>query len=193
MNSEIWNIFILDTLKNMHQKWDPEIQRLIKITFWISLWLFLFVLFLRYLEGDDVSEEIQKSYETIFSIIIAIFSLCCVWILIYWSVKTSITKKIRKDNVEKYRRYLNSEDRDYLKEKRLSEQSTCECCWKRKAIILHHLSYERVGSEEYSDLVCVCSVCHHKCHYDDWWHKIKLDEFNLRWRFDILKSGNNIE
>ena len=42
----------------------------------------------------------------------------------------------------------------------------CEGCLTRKAIQVHHLSYEHVGEEFLFELVAVCTVCHERLHQD---------------------------
>jgi hypothetical protein len=40
----------------------------------------------------------------------------------------------------------------------------CQGCRKRPAEQVHHLTYERFGSEMLFDLVSVCAECHDKIH-----------------------------
>lgn len=41
---------------------------------------------------------------------------------------------------------------------------TCERCGKWAIVNVHHLTYERVGDEELSDLIGVCPRCHEELH-----------------------------
>lgn len=43
-------------------------------------------------------------------------------------------------------------------------QGLCERCQRRKAIHMHHLTYERAGNERPEDLQHICLCCHIKLH-----------------------------
>jgi 5-methylcytosine-specific restriction endonuclease McrA len=42
----------------------------------------------------------------------------------------------------------------------------CEGCGQRKAVQVHHLTYEHVGQEFLWELRAVCSECHDRLHPD---------------------------
>lgn len=65
-----------------------------------------------------------------------------------------------------YDAYLNSPQWHRLRERVLARDGgVCRAVGcSRPAAQVHHLTYERVGSEELSDLVAVCSACHDACH-----------------------------
>jgi hypothetical protein len=64
-----------------------------------------------------------------------------------------------------YSRYLESEE---WKERSAGiiarAHGLCEKCGKRKAIHVHHLSYDRVGEERETDLQALCFQCHDEIH-----------------------------
>lgn len=43
----------------------------------------------------------------------------------------------------------------------------CESCGSDKELHVHHLTYERLGKEKFSDLQVLCRVCHEGVHMDD--------------------------
>jgi 5-methylcytosine-specific restriction endonuclease McrA len=36
----------------------------------------------------------------------------------------------------------------------------CQRCGERKGLQVHHLTYDRLGRESLSDLICLCKNCH---------------------------------
>ncbi|MCH8518432.1 DKNYY domain-containing protein [Candidatus Gracilibacteria bacterium] len=90
-----------------------------------------------------------------------------------------------------YKDYLESYAWKALKKMKLEEQPNCECCGV-PATSVHHLSYERRGSERESDIVSICERCHHECHFVNG-YQIKNDEEILRRRFEEVRTefGNN--
>lgn len=63
-----------------------------------------------------------------------------------------------------YTDYLQSEHWQDTRERKLSEVSCCEKCGKSKGLEVHHLTYERVGNEQMSDLRVLCATCHRRSH-----------------------------
>lgn len=45
-----------------------------------------------------------------------------------------------------------------------ARNNICEQCNKRKATIVHHLTYERLGNESLKDVACLCKKCHMEVH-----------------------------
>ena len=43
----------------------------------------------------------------------------------------------------------------------------CERCSVKKAVLLHHLTYERLGSECDADVLALCGNCHRQWHGQD--------------------------
>ena len=47
---------------------------------------------------------------------------------------------------------------------KINNNGLCNCCWKKKATVVHHLSYDRHGEEDPSDLIPLCRGCHDRIH-----------------------------
>lgn len=71
-----------------------------------------------------------------------------------------LARKIRK--VYGYEAYLKTDWWDRLKRRLLPVK--CVGCQKRKAIVLHHVSYKNLGNERPDDLIPLCDVCHDRIH-----------------------------
>jgi hypothetical protein len=65
------------------------------------------------------------------------------------------------------------EKREYLKSSKwktlqdlmyILHDSKCECCGNPESLEVHHNTYERLGSEDLSDLNLVCRDCHQHIH-----------------------------
>lgn len=64
-----------------------------------------------------------------------------------------------------YDQYIHSHTWRSLREAILKRDSyTCQKCKKAKAIQVHHLTYIRLGNEDFKDLISVCISCHEKIH-----------------------------
>lgn len=73
-----------------------------------------------------------------------------------------------------YQAYLESEHWQQVRERKLEEQDwQCERCGhfarrdengERLGIEVHHITYERIGGEELSDLEVLCRTCHEEQH-----------------------------
>ena len=64
-----------------------------------------------------------------------------------------------------YAEYLNSEEWKQKRSKvRRRARGWCERCKVGARADVHHLTYERVGHEELTDLVAVCRECHEFLH-----------------------------
>lgn len=71
---------------------------------------------------------------------------------------------------EEYLRYLMSDEWRERAEKRLEiDGYTCQACGTRgtpeNKLQIHHLNYKHLGHEDpYTDLVCLCAICHRNTH-----------------------------
>ena len=66
---------------------------------------------------------------------------------------------------EAYDSYLHSAEWRALRAKILKRSGgMCEGCGERRAVQVHHLTYERLGREMLFDLVAVCLRCHESIH-----------------------------
>lgn len=64
-----------------------------------------------------------------------------------------------------YKNYLKSKIWRDFRATILNERGfNCEICKSKKNLHIHHLTYERLGSELSSDVMVLCSVCHKKAH-----------------------------
>lgn len=50
-----------------------------------------------------------------------------------------------------------------LTRRRLTQDS-CELCGKRSSLVLHHMTYVRLGAERLEDVCTLCSACHGEVH-----------------------------
>lgn len=77
----------------------------------------------------------------------------------------AVRKTIKPQLKAEYEAYLRSSEWKALREqvfRRCSE--VCELCEEAAAEEVHHLTYERIGHEELSDLMGVCKPCHELIH-----------------------------
>jgi 5-methylcytosine-specific restriction endonuclease McrA len=66
---------------------------------------------------------------------------------------------------ERYYRHLGSDKwADLRRRVFLRSKGICEGCGERRAVQVHHLTYERLGDEMLFDLAAVCMTCHEKIH-----------------------------
>ncbi|MBP8124935.1 MAG: HNH endonuclease [Caldilineaceae bacterium] len=64
-----------------------------------------------------------------------------------------------------YADYLQSTHWRRTRRKKIaSVGSRCEQCGRRKALQVHHLTYERKGEELMTDLQVLCRACHKAVH-----------------------------
>jgi predicted HNH restriction endonuclease len=72
-----------------------------------------------------------------------------------------------------YREHLQSQEWQDIRARELARAGyCCEYCWKRLyfqaggrlGLHVHHLTYERLGSEPSSDLMVLCASCHAEVH-----------------------------
>lgn len=68
-------------------------------------------------------------------------------------------------NKSQYREYLKGEHWKNVKKSFYKVNARkCVECSSTVNLNLHHLTYDRLGKERLSDLVCLCEDCHHKLH-----------------------------
>jgi len=64
--------------------------------------------------------------------------------------------------------YLSSETWANNRKLRLEHDGfKCQICGSGKNLSVHHITYERLGDEDLSDLITVCADCHKKIHETD--------------------------
>lgn len=79
--------------------------------------------------------------------------------------------KVRTDNAEiarlkalPYREYLQSEHWMQFRAKILSRDHGCRKCGSHKQLEVHHLTYDRLGEEQNTDVISLCHRCHKAMH-----------------------------
>lgn len=77
----------------------------------------------------------------------------------------NLNEKARKLGYHSYRDYINDSVHWHMF-KRLYLARYCWSCrddvrWKLE---LHHISYDRIGSEDPGDVITLCKFCHELCH-----------------------------
>ena len=71
----------------------------------------------------------------------------------------------QSDFWEKYTAYLKSEQWQTKRRKVLEcDNHLCQACLIRRAVQVHHLTYDHVFNEPCFDLVSVCLICHEELH-----------------------------
>ena len=76
---------------------------------------------------------------------------------------------------ERYKEYLQSAEWKDLKTRKLKKANfICDGCGETKGQMeVHHLTYERIGMELFTDLAVYCIECHKKAH-----SKVESTEWN---------------
>jgi 5-methylcytosine-specific restriction endonuclease McrA len=64
----------------------------------------------------------------------------------------------------KYQKYVKTDCWSLRRQQYLKGHTSCEACGQRIALQVHHLTYERLGSERDDDLLAVCENCHRMFH-----------------------------
>jgi len=69
--------------------------------------------------------------------------------------------------------------------------NTCFLCRRKKNLIVHHLTYDRLGNEREDDLMILCSTCHNKTHTVDGEHtsdKKRIIKFPFLFKMYMIYS-----
>ena len=86
----------------------------------------------------------------------------------YWITKCKFYEYDENWNKVKYYDYIKS---DEWKAKRLEAQKRdgyqCQMCGTAMNLIVHHITYDRLGNEDLADLVTLCKNCHKRVHEND--------------------------
>jgi hypothetical protein len=72
-----------------------------------------------------------------------------------------------KEDVEiNYKEYIKSKEWYSFRARVFKQRGFhCEICNRQKNLQLHHLTYERLGSEQDGDVMILCKVCHETAHH----------------------------
>lgn len=80
-----------------------------------------------------------------------------------------------------YQRYLASREWAQKREEvRLRSGNRCEHCFNAPQQAVHHLTYERIGNENLSDLMAICNPCHE--------YLSGKSNDNPRWGFGVVSA-----
>lgn len=78
-------------------------------------------------------------------------------------------------NQQEYREvYLKSDHWKDIRQKRIDiDKGECQMCGKTDSLVVHHISYDRLGNEDVDyDLITLCTDCH------SWIHNIKNEKLD---------------
>lgn len=76
-----------------------------------------------------------------------------------------------------YREYIESASWSEIRLRRIKlDRFTCQMCGTAKNLVVHHITYDRLGHEDINDLITLCHDCHEKVHGLDIAKKKKREE-----------------
>lgn len=74
-------------------------------------------------------------------------------------------RAIVKRGYQSYQDYIHSSEWKEFRSRYFQVcHRKCRVCDAHNIIVLHHLTYDRVGQEEFGDVVPLCDRCHHLIH-----------------------------
>lgn len=77
-----------------------------------------------------------------------------------------------KWTAESYKKYRETDMFKQKREQVLSRDGyKCKICGTGKNLLVHHITYRRLGNEPLEDLITLCESCHKKIHSKDLQHK----------------------
>lgn len=86
----------------------------------------------------------------------------------YWITKCNFYEYDKDWGKVDYYEYMNSPEWKAKREERLKhDKYQCQLCHTAKNLVVHHVSYERLGHEDLSDLITLCRDCHKSVHEKD--------------------------
>lgn len=60
--------------------------------------------------------------------------------------------------------YMNFKAWRTIKKYKLAQHPCCQHCQSTTDLVVHHITYERLGKENLSDLAVLCRPCHNRLH-----------------------------
>lgn len=82
-----------------------------------------------------------------------------------------------------YQEYLKSEKWQEIRAVKLKEaKNRCQVCNRAYRLQVHHRTYERIGSEDLSDLTVLCATCHSIFHKNGRLNAAKKNTKSRRWK-----------
>ena len=86
----------------------------------------------------------------------------------YWITKCDFYEYDKDWGKVDYYEYMNSPEWKAKREERLKhDKYQCQLCHTAKNLVVHHVTYDRLGHEDLSDLVTLCKKCHESVHEKD--------------------------
>lgn len=82
-----------------------------------------------------------------------------------------------KWDAESYRKYRETDKYKQKKEQVLRRDGLqCQLCGTGKNLLVHHITYRRLGNEPLEDLITLCENCHKAVHKNDFQRIKRLKE-----------------
>jgi hypothetical protein len=104
-------------------------------------------------------------------------------------MRAATKKRIRELGYSDYDEYLRSPHWIDLRRRWIAKGFpwACFCCGGTNRLVLHHASYDRLGAERLTDLVCLCWSCHRGLHNFAKHHRVKLTHAHFAYK--AFKEG----
>lgn len=64
-----------------------------------------------------------------------------------------------------YKQYLNTQHWKDFREKAKAHYKCCQACKTTHYLQVHHVKYDRLGHEKFSDVTLLCMYCHDELHF----------------------------
>lgn len=87
-----------------------------------------------------------------------------------WKQKREMEERRAQDHIKRLRampyvEYLKTEHWNYVRKSALRRAGyRCQLCYGDTPLDVHHRTYERLGYEEWNDVIAICRLCHMKHH-----------------------------
>ena len=92
----------------------------------------------------------------------------------YWITKCKFYEYDENWNKPNYYEYMKSPEWKAKREERLKHDNfQCQICHTAINLVVHHVTYDRLGNEDLYDIVKLCQKCHEKVHEKDLEEKSK--------------------
>ena len=92
-----------------------------------------------------------------------------------------------------YNAYLQGKQWKDFRERTVKERGKCEKCGKVEDLMVHHLTYERLGNELPEDILVLCEHCHREIHAKACSGKARFNTYGFRNYFrNIVKLTSEL-
>ena len=86
----------------------------------------------------------------------------------YWITKCKFFKFDKDWDKVKYHTYIKSDEWKEKRKKTLERDDyQCQRCGTGMNLVVHHITYDRLGKEDLDDLITLCKKCHEEIHGKD--------------------------